>query len=1107
MQMQIIFKYCFVLIGIYLIAGCNKDGSSPKELFYKLSETQSKVNFENELDFDKRFNIYKYRNFYNGGGVAIGDVNNDGWMDLYFTANMRPNHLYINNGDLSFREVAEEFGVDGNGAWSTGVAMVDINGDGWTDIYVCNSGDIEGDDKKNELFINQEGKGFVEEAEKYGLADEGLTTHIAFFDYDKDGDLDCYLLNNSFEAIGSFNLKKNERPNRSIKGGDKFFRNNNGYFEDISEEAGIYGSVIGFGLGVTVGDIDQDGWQDIFVSNDFFERDYIYMNNGDGTFTENLEEQMKSISGASMGADMADINNDGFPEIFVTEMLPQSNKRLKTKTTFENWDRYQYSLNNGYYHQFTRNMFHLNNGDDTFSEVGRLLGVEATDWSWGALINDYDNDGLKDLFIANGIHKDLTDQDYINYISTQEMAESVISQEGVDFKKLTDVIPSNKISNYMYQNLGNLKFKDVTEDWGLDMPSHSNGSAYVDIDNDGDLDLVINNLDDLASIYINQSESVNESGHYIKLIFKGIGKNTQGIGAHVEVHVNGQIISYEQMPVKGFQSSVDPRLNIGVGSNNMIDSLKVLWNDGLVTTLFDIEVDQILTLEQKNSTVPNNALETESSEIFRDITSSTGIDFIHTENEFVDFDRDRLMYHMLSVEGPALCLGDLNGDGLEDIYIGGAKDHQGSIYLQEENGAFSKHVAPFLAEDAISEDVDCACMDVDGDGDQDLYVASGGNEFPSSSGALIDRLYINNGKGVFEKSKQILPSFKFENTSTVAPSDIDGDGDIDLFIGVRAKPFLVGVPTDGYLLKNDGSGVFEDVTKIEAPFMKGMGMVTDAVWSDIDGDNDDDLIVVGEWMQITMYENQNGILEEISDRLGLDSTNGWWNRIEAADLDHDGDIDFVIGNHGLNSRFRASKKEPVLQYVNDFDQNGTAEVMICTYENGAIYPLVLKHDLVMQIPSLKKKYLKYERYQDQTIFDVFTEEQLVNSSKSEAYIMESVVLINEGEQGFSMHNLPVEAQFSPVYGIAINDFDKDGHLDIVLGGNFYNAKPEVGRYDASYGAFLKGDGQGSFKFAPNSESGLKLEDQIRRIALVQSAMYKELLIVVRNNTSALAYKY
>jgi hypothetical protein len=1089
---------CIFLLIIMLCQACEEQVNlDTDKQFYELAAEKSGIDFENKLEFRQDFNIYTYRNFYNGGGVGIADVNNDGFVDIYLTANMEKNKLYLNNGDLTFTDVTDKAGVGGEKSWSTGVSMVDINGDKLIDIYVCNSGDIEGDNKQNELFINQGDGTFTEEAKAYGLADNGFSTHAAFFDFDNDSDLDVYLLNNSFQAIGSFNLRKNQRPIRSEEGGDKLFRNDGGTFTDVSEEAGIYGSIIGFGLGVTVGDIDLDGWQDLYISNDFFERDYIYMNNGDGTFSEDLEQQMKSISGASMGADMADINNDGYPDIFVTEMLPEPHDRLKTKTTFENWDKYQYNLENGYYHQFTRNMLQLNNQNKSFSEIGRMAGVEATDWSWGALICDFDNDGHRDLFIANGIHKDLTDQDYINYISTEEMARKVISKDGVDFKTLTEVIPSNKISNYMYRNEGNLTFNNETSNWGLDKPSHSNGSAYADLDNDGDMDLVINNVNDVASVYINTNNK-RQDHHYLKVILEGPDGNTQGIGAKVEVFQNDNYVYHEQVPVRGFQSSVDPRAHFGLATADSVNVVVTWLNDEKQTTV-KLLPNQTITI--KYSKKEQDALAADSSknskQQFKDITNQSGINFIHKENAFVDFDRDRLLYHMLSAEGPAFCTGDFNGDGKEDFYVGGAHLQGGELYFGQAGAKFRKSNQAVFAEDSKHEDVDCTCFDADNDGDIDLYVASGSNEFAANASPLIDRLYLNNGSGNFSKSNQILPSFKFQNSSVVTAADIDNDGDQDLFVGSRAIPKLIGVSADGFLLINDGNGKFKDQAKQLAPELKELGMITDASWTDADGDGDQDLLVVGEWMSISYFENQDGKLINQSVEKGLADTEGWWNMIQPIDLDNDGDTDFILGNHGNNSRFKASKEKPVTMVVNDFDRNGTAEPIISRYFGNESYPLVLKHDLAMQIPTLRKKYLKYEDFQNEAIDDIFPPEAMQNAITKNAYEMSSSVLINNGSS-FTLQALPNEAQLTPIYAAASPKLHNDERLSLVLGGNFYYAKPEVGRYDAGYGIVLEQNQDKEFKFWHNGKFGLTLDKQVRHLKIIKEGN-QEYLLVVNNN--------
>ena len=1112
-------RVVYVALTLMLAGACRQSdpGEIPagQTMFTRLPASYTGVDFINQLEYTEEFNAYTYRNFYNGGGVAIGDINNDNLPDLYFCGNMRPNKLYLNLGELRFEDITDRAGVACPGVWSSGVSMADINGDGWLDIYVCKSGSPEGENRNNELFLNNGDGTFSERSEEYGLADLGLSSHAVFFDYDRDGDLDCYLLNNSIRPVGGYDIRPGQREVRDTLGGNKLYRNElinpqgqpRERFTDVSAEAGIYGSSIGFGLGVTVGDLNRDGWLDIYVSNDFFERDYLYLNNHDGTFSEVLEQQMREISLSSMGADLADINNDGWPDIFVTDMLPEGDARYKTKTSFENWDKYALNVRNGYFHQYTRNVLQLNNGDGTFSEIGRLANVFATDWSWGALMQDFDNDGWKDIFVANGIYKDLTDQDYINFYSDPNTVRAILSRKNAVIETMIDAIPSEPVPNYAFHNNGDLTFTDLAEAWGLGEPGFSNGSAYGDLDNDGDLELVVNNVGMPAFIYRNEAAQQHPERHFLQLRLEGNGLNRFAFGAQVTALADGRRFYQEQLPMKGFQSSVDQRLHLGLGEVSRLDSLIVAWPNGSYTLLTDLATDQILELRQSEGR-PENPLPAPPARasIFTEKTEDVDLPYRHRENDFVDFDRERLLYHMVSAEGPCLCAGDLNGDGRPDLYLGGAKGQPGSLLLQDATGNFVPAQQELWETDRTSEDVDCRFFDADGDGRPDLYVVSGGNEFSRSSDALFDRLYLNRGQGRLERSKAHFPAGRFESTSCVEAADFDGDGDLDLFVGGRLRPFLYGVPVSGYLLENDGRGSFADRTADLAPGLIDLGLLTDARWRDCDGDGDPDLVVVGEWMSMQYFRNEGGKLVQASEEAGLAGTNGFWNAVEMADLDSDGDLDLILGNHGLNSRFKASPEKPVSLYVGDFDSNGMAEQIITVYNGDQDYPLALRHDLVSQLPGLKKKYLKYENYREQTIEDVFTSEQLAGALHLKASQMQSMIGLNDGQGHFELRPLPQAAQLFPVYAILADDFDGDGTMDILLGGNFYRAKPEVGKYDAGYGLLLLGDGKGGFTAVPARESGFRVVGEIRSL---QSIPYRgrKLVVVARNNDTALIFEY
>ena len=1093
-------KFFFYFHSIIILISCSE---KEIKLFEEISPKESGIDFENNLFFKQDFNIFTYRNYYNGGGVGLGDINNDGLLDIYFTSNLNQNKLYLNKGNFQFEDITETAKVGGTKSWSTGVSIVDINSDGFLDIYVSNSGDIRGDNKQNELFINNGDLTFTEKAKDFGLDDRGYSTHAAFFDYDKDGDLDCYLLNNSYK--GGFRITsigKDQRPVRDEVGGDKLFLNDNGKFIDVSEKAGIYGSVIGFGLGVTVGDANDDGWMDIYVSNDFFERDYLYLNNKDGTFSESLEDMIKSISAASMGADMADINNDGFSEIFVTDMLPEPDERIKTVTTFDSWDRHQFIKSSGYWNQFTRNTLQLNNGNSTFSEIGRLAGVEATDWSWGALMFDFQNDGNKDIFVANGIYQDLTDQDFLQYVTQDEVINQIASPGSVDFQKLIDLIPSVPISNYAFENRGDLEFKNETELLGLSKPSFSNGSAYGDLDNDGDYDLIVNNVNMKAFVYRNNTEILYPQNSYVKIKLVGDKNNINAIGSSVTLYSGKSKFYLEQMPIRGFQSTVDNNLIFGVGDNDNIDSLLIRWHNGSYSKKYNILKDTLVSININDESLLSSINLGKNRKVFTDQTNQY-INHTHKENNFVDFDRDRLLFHMSSSEGSCICEGDINNDGFNDLYIGGAKGSPGVMFIYN-NSKFIKYNMPILAQDKESEDTDCVFFDADSDGFLDLYVTSGGSEFSVYSTELRDRLYFNK-KNYFIKSEQILPAGLFESSSVVKNIDIDKDGDQDLFVGTRLVPQKYGLPSNGYILKNDGKGNFIDETNSVAPDLNKIGMITDASFIDYENDGDNDLLVVGHWMPIRLLENNNGVFK-IKKLEELDKTNGWWNTIEVQDINNDGLEDFIVGNHGNNSRFRASLSKPISMYVNDFDDNNSIEQVIFQYNGDSSYTVSLRHDLVMQMPTLKKKYLKYNSYKNQTVNDIFPFSKIKSSQTNYVYNLKTSLFINNNGN-FNSVELPIQSQFSTVHAIEIEDINKDGIKDIILGGNLYDVKPEVGRYDANYGQLFLGGKDLKFNPISSLKSGLLFKGQVRGFSKINSIDDKNLLLVLNNNDTLQTYSY
>ncbi len=1119
-------RLCYFLPAFYLVTACTGNEQQQKvasgrtaappvdgRLFTLLPSRYTGVHFENRVDFTPETNVFTYRNFYNGGGVAVGDLNGDGLPEVMLTSSQHGNKLYLNKGHFQFQDITDEAGVGGKGLWATGVTFVDVNGDGLLDIYVCYAGNIPGKRRANELYINQglDKNGvptFKEEAEQYGLADEGPSTQATFFDYDRDGNLDMFLVNNSYRPANSFGIR-NIRNVRDKLGGQKLFHNDgNGHFTDVSAKAGIYGSEIAFGLGVVVSDVNRDGWPDIYVSNDFFERDYLYINNHDGTFDERLDREMPYLSYFSMGLDIADINNDGWPDIYTTDMLPADEYRLRTTSSFEGWDAYQAKVKNGFHYQLMRNMLQLNNGNGTFSDIGQMAGVARTDWSWSALLADFDLDGNKDIYVTNGIAKDVTSQDYVAFLANQQTMLTATKGKKVDFKSLTDAMTSTKLQHYAFHNNGDLTFSDVTASWGLDKPSFGNGAVYADLDGDGALDLIVNNTNDAAFVYRNNARSLDKDNHYLQVKLDGEGHNRFAVGSKVTLR-NGKATFFQELsPTRGFQSSVDHILTFGLGKIDTVQSVTVDWPDGRVSELKNVAANQRITVKQSGATkaVRTGAgdLAEPPKQLVTDITQRTTLPFVHHENEYVDFDREPLMPKMLSTEGPLMAVADVNGDGLDDIFIGGAKDQPSAILLQQQDGSFVKSNEKLLAEDSVSEDIGAVFFDANGDGHVDLYVVTGGTEFSEASSALEDRLYLNDGKGNFRKAVGALPPLALSG-SRVAAADFDGDGAIDLFIGGRSVPGRYGIDPQSVLLKNDGRGHFTDVTDKAAPGLSHIGMVTDAVWKDIDGDGRPDLIIVGEWMPITIFHNAgHGKLVKLNVP-GLEKSNGWWNRIIAGDFTGHGRVDFVVGNLGLNTRLQAKESEPVTMYVKDFAHSGFVQQIISYYHDGKAYPLELRDELIRSLPLLKDRYVNYRDYARQTFADVFPRKDLEDAVVKNAYTFATSLVRNNGDGTFTLVPLPLEAQIAPIYGIVAADIEGNGKQDLLMAGNFDGVKPEIGRMSAGYGVYLRGDGKGHFTPVRALESGFFVPGQTRDIQRVRTRA-GSIYIVSRNNDRPLVFR-
>jgi len=1095
--------YLFLFVT-FLLFGCTK--SKDGQLFEKVEN--SGIAFTNTVTDEKDNNIFKYRNFYNGGGVGIGDINNDGLADVFFTANQGANKLFLNKGDFKFEDISDKAGFSKKDQWSTGVTMVDINNDGWLDIYVANAGNMMQEDlRKNQLFINNHDLTFTDSAEAYGLANNGYTTHASFFDYDMDGDLDCFMVNNSpipVNTLNYANAREIRAENSAVAdflkgGGDHLYKNDGGKFVEVSAEAGIHGSLISFGLGVTIGDVNGDAWPDVYVSNDFFERDYLYINQKNGTFKDEIETYTEHNSIASMGTDMADVNNDGYPDIFTTEMLPDNDFRLKTTTSFDNIDIYRLKVASGFYHQFMHNALQLNNKNGKYKEVARFSGVEASDWSWGEMIFDADNDGYNDIYVSNGIYRDLTNQDFIDFFANTMIQKMVLSGKKDEISSIIEKMSSQPIPNKMFRNNGDLTFKDMGKDWGLDIPSFSNGAAYGDLDNDGDLDMVVNNNNMPSFVFKNKSREKNKNG-YIGFKLKGLPQNINAVGAKINVFIQGQILSKEVIPARGFQSSVDYKQIFGLGKFTKIDSVQVIWPNLTQSILKLQKLDTVYTIDQATQIVKPFVVQQEKvAPLFEEVKANFEK---HTEDDHVDFYAERIIPRILSQEGPKAASADINGDGLADLFIGGANNKGSQIYLQTSNGDFKPKPQSAFTPFVSYEDVAAVFFDADKDGDMDLLVGSGGNNRLSNRGELNHRLFLNDGKANFTHFADAFPVFEY-NTGVMVPMDYDLDGDLDVFVGARNTPLKYGVTPSSALYQNNGQGQFKDVTTTVAPEFLKLGMVTSAVWGNITSKTRSSLIVVGEYMYPVVYAFEKGkMVEQATNLKGL---NGWWQSIQMADIDGDGLQDLIIGNMGENGYLKPTPTAPVKLWINDFDGNESIDKILTRTIDGKDVPVFMKGEMQEQIPLLKKENLNYEVYAKKAFQELFKKELIEKAAMKLYNYTSSIIAWGKGNGQFDIQRLPNEVQFSSLNAMVSTDVNADGKTDLVMGGNQFGFLPQFGRLDANYGLVLINKGKRVLEVVEDKQSGLAITGQVRDMVLFQEGAHKKVLFF-RNNQAPVFMK-
>lgn len=1099
--------WMFCLVQLFF-SSC-KNSEQPDTLFTEIPSSQSNVSFRNDIQEDENYNIDTYEYLYNGGGVATADLNNDGLCDLIFAGNMTPDKIYLNKGNLQFEDITEKTGFVGRAKWKTGIAVADVNDDQLPDIYLCYSGPGSDADRANELYINtgiQDGiPHFKESAAAYGLDAPGtFTTMVAFFDMDRDGDLDLFMVNHADMFYNPFFNSEKLRKTRHPKFGNRLYKNESGHFTDISEQAHIDGSGLNFGLSVAVSDINNDGWPDLYVTNDYDERDFLYINQHDGTFAETLNTAAKHISEFSMGSDIADFNNDGTQDLVVLDMLPEDNFRQKILKGPDGYDKYMLRLKLGFHRQQMRNVLQMNNGNDTagipvFSEIGQMAGISNTDWSWAPLFADFDNDGWKDLFVSNGILRDMTNLDFVKYSIAYSSKSKRATQDKSKMWELIKELPTQKMNNYVFQNNARLGFKNVTSDWGFTKSAVNNGATYADLDNDGDLDIVISNLNDEATIYRNNAAEKSQA-HFLNIKLVGQHQNTQAIGAKVKIKTASTEQVQEHYIHRGFQSTVAPGLHFGTGKDSIVQQLTVYWTNGAATTLENFAADTTLTISQKQSDTVQTTAATATTPLFKDITAVSGINFNHQSSSFADFKVFPLLPFQVSQTGACIGKADVNGDGLEDVFIGGSSVSQSFLYLQTGDGRFTpSNNQPWNEEKGINI-TDALFFDADADGTIDLYLVSGGAEYEPVSKKYLDRLYRNNGKGNFTLLKDALPDETI-SSSCVRMADIDKDGLPDLFVGGMVVPGAFPSPPESFILKNKSTKGKLSFQKEALPSKTGLqntGLVTDAAWTDINNDGWADLVVVGQFMPIIVFENRNGSLQNETKKFGLDETNGWWRRIIANDVDKDGDADLIVGNIGLNLPFKPSQQEPLSITYGEFYSKGAITPVLTYYNGGKNYPWYTKDEMAEQMPFIQGKFQLYKNYANATLTDILTPAQLQNASTIKVAMLASVYLQNNGNKNFSIQPLPDYAQMSALNGILVEDIDADGIKDIITGGNFYPLRVQLGPLDASIGLVLKRDEKGNMTPLPYAQTGLMLTGDVRNMITLKTKKGR-LLIAAKNN--------